>query len=280
MAQLRYGTLILLVVALCAGMVRAQEVGTVASLEGQAEIGRGGTWQPATVGAAIHTGDELRTGTPGHLRIVFQDDSVVTISDGSHLVVDQQVFDPNRGVARSLLELLRGKVRSLVGEYYHTVGNTYEVKTPTAVCGVRGTEFVTSYDSDTETTEVIGISGHVEVHSILDPTGPGVLITAHEVTTVQRGRMPAPPQRVEDSLLRQRLEGIQFVGVRTEGLAAGSALRAGTTVAPPEHAPASAAEPQSVRRGPLESRDAGTLLHGSPPIIGASTGQLGITFPK
>jgi len=281
MAQLRSRTLLLLVVVLCARMVWAQEVGTVASIEGQAEIGRGGTWQPAAIGAAIHTGDELRTGSPGRLRIVFQDDSVVTVSDDSHLVIDQQVFDPNRGVARSLIELLRGKVRSLVGEYYHTVGNQYEVKTPTAVCGVRGTEFVTSYDAVTETTDVVGISGHVEVHSILDPTGPGVLITAHEATTVHRGSMPAPPRRVEETMFRQRLEGIQFVGGgRMESMVAGNPLRAGAAVAPPEHAPEQGAGPQSPRQGPLERRDAGTLLHGSPPIIGASTGQLGIAFPK
>jgi hypothetical protein len=281
MTQLRYGTLFLLAIAFCAGTVWAQEIGTVASLEGQADIGRGGAWQPAAIGTAIHTGDELRTGTPGRLRIVFQDDSVVTVSDDSHLVIDQQVFDPNRGVAHSLIELLRGKVRSLVGEYYHTVGNRYEVKTPTAVCGVRGTEFVMSYDADTEATEVVGLSGHVEVHSILDPTGPGVLITAHEATVVRRGSLPAPPRRVEETMFRQRLEGIQFVGGgRTESLVAGNPLRAGATVPPPERAPASGSVTQSPRQGPLERRDAGTLLHGSPPIIGASTGQLGIAFPK
>ncbi len=281
MAQLRCSTLIVIVLALCVRVVWAQEIGTVASLEGQAEIGRGGTWQPAAIGAAIHTKDEVRTGTPGRLRIVFQDDSVITVSDGSHLVIDEQVFDSNRGVARSLFELLRGKVRSLVGEYYHTAGNQYEVKTPTAVCGVRGTEFVMSFDADTETTEVVGLSGRVEVHSILDPTGPGVLITAHEATTVRRGGFPAPPRRVEETMFRQRLEGIQFVGGgRMESLVAGNPLRAGTTVSPPEHAPALGVGPQSPRQGPLESRDAGTLLHGSPPIIGASTGQLGIAFPR
>ncbi|MFN8628461.1 MAG: FecR family protein [Candidatus Binatia bacterium] len=281
MAQLRCRTLLALAVALCARLAWAQEIGTVASMEGQAEIGRGGAWQPTATGAAIHTGDTIRTGTPGKLRIVFQDDSVVTVSDGSHLRIDEQVFDPDRGVARSALELLRGTVRSLVGEYYHTVGNQYEVKTPTAVCGVRGTEFLTSYDPETQTTDVVGISGHVQVHGILDPTGPGVLITAHEATTVRRGSRPGPPRRVEDTMFRQRLEGIRFVGGgRMESMVAGNPVRAGASVSPPERAPASGAGPQSPRQGPFERRDAGTLLHGSPPIIGASTGQLGIAFPK
>ncbi|MBP1688608.1 MAG: hypothetical protein H6Q33_4751 [Deltaproteobacteria bacterium] len=120
----------------------------------------------------------------------------------------------------------------------------------------------------------------MEVHSILDPTGPGVLITAHEATTVHRGSLPAPPRRVEETMFRQRLEGIQFVGGgRTESMVAGNPVRAGATVPPPERAPAPGAGAPP-RQGPLERRDAGTLLHGSPPIIGASTGQLGIAFPK
>src|SRR5262245_43209414 len=66
-----------------AGAVWAQEVGTVAELDGGAEIGRGGTWTPANVGAAIQQGDKLRTKRPGRMRVVFQDDSVLTLSDNS-----------------------------------------------------------------------------------------------------------------------------------------------------------------------------------------------------
>ena len=82
---------------------------TIASLEGSAEIGRSGTWYPAKLGLAIYLGDELRTPKPGRLRVVFQDDSVLTLGDDSHVVVDEQVFDPNQGTVRSFMRLLRGK---------------------------------------------------------------------------------------------------------------------------------------------------------------------------
>jgi hypothetical protein len=280
MLQLRSRLLFVAIIMLSARLLRAQEVGTIASLEGQAEVGHDGAWQAASIGAAIHERDELRTGTPGRLRIVFQDDSVVTVSDNSHIVIDEQVFDPNRGVARSLIELLRGKLSSLVGEYSHGTGSKYEVKTPTAVCGVRGTEFVITYNADTDVTEVVGLSGQVEVHSVFDPTGPGVLVTMHETTTVLHNRPPTPPRRAEDTMFRQRLEGIQFVGGgKTESLLSGNPLRAGTSVTSSERAPAGVAGANAPGQSPNQHHDASNLLGGAPSIIKATTGQVGIVFP-
>lgn len=279
MRQLHRYALLLTALALVARVTLAQEIGTIASLDGTADIGRSGTWQPAAIGAAIQLGDEIRTGTPGRLRIVFEDDSVITVSDDSHLVMDQHVFDPSRGVARSLIGLLRGKLSTLVSDHYHTAGNQYEVRTHTAVAGVRGTEFVMTYDAQAEVTEVVGLSGQVSVHSVLDPTGPGVLVTAHETTTVTRSQPPTPPRRVTDTIFRQRLEGIQFVGGgRTESLLVGNQLRGGATVPPPERAPVGVTTIQGPH-GPTEQRDASNLLGGSPAIIRATAGQLGIAFP-
>lgn len=281
MLPLRSGFWFVALLVFSARTLWAQEVGTIASLEGQAEIGRDGGWQAATVGAAIHEHDELRTGTPGRLRIVFQDDSVVTVSDNSHLVIDEQVFVPERGAARSLLNLVRGKLSSVVGEYYHGTANKYEVKTPTAVCGVRGTEFVVKYNIDTDVTEVVGLSGQVEVHSLFDPTGPGVLITMREATTIPRGQLPSPPRRVEDVTFRQRLEGIQFIGAgKLESMASNNPLRVGTSVNTTEQAPTGVTNANVPAQAFQQGHDASNLLNGSPAIIKATTGQIGIVFPR
>ena len=72
----------LLVLALPAS---AEEVGTVAAVDGTAEIGRQGIWTPAENGVAVAVGDELRTGNPGHVRVVFQDDTLLTLSADSHV---------------------------------------------------------------------------------------------------------------------------------------------------------------------------------------------------
>jgi hypothetical protein len=280
MFRLPHRTLVSAVLALIMRVAWAQEVGTVATLEGSADVGRGDTWTPATLGTAISLGNQVRTGNPGRLSIVFQDDSVLTVADNSQLVIDQQVFNPSAGVVRSLIGLLHGKLQAVVGEYYHESGSVYEVKTVTAVAGVRGTEFSVSYDLITEQTEVMAMSGVVQVHSVLDPTGPGVLVRASEVTTVAPGRLPVPPRRVEETIFRQRLEGFEFIGGgRTESLVASSVLRGATTVSRSERAPgrASALPPRQNR---MERHDASNLVGNCPAIVKATTGQLGIAFPR
>jgi hypothetical protein len=108
--------------------VIAEDVGTVASVRGMATIGHGGVDTPATVGGVVQLGDELRTGPDGQLRVVFRDDSVIDLSESSALVVDDQVFNPSTSNFSSLMRLVSGKARALVGAYYRTSGAVYRCK--------------------------------------------------------------------------------------------------------------------------------------------------------
>jgi FecR-like protein len=255
--------------------VAAQEVGTVAGLDGTADIGRGGVWTPAAVGAPVEQGDQLRTGRPGRLKVVFQDDSVLSVSEESLVVVNEQVFDPANNKTRSYFDLVRGKLNSIVSDYYGRPGASYQVKTATAVAGVRGTEFSISYDPEDEVTEVLGFNGTVQVHSLLDPAGPGVIITANEATTVAQGRLPTLPQRYNESIIRHQLDGFNFIGGgRFESVSAGHPLVAGSTVLRPDRAPK--VLPSVVASG--GGRDASSLIGQSPVVLKAVTGQFGISF--
>jgi len=204
-------------VLLVAHAALGQDVGTVADLAGSAQLGRAGSWMPLAIGAALQQGDTLRTATPGRVRLVFQDNSVLTLGDGSEVRIDEQTVDGTRGVARSLFRLLEGKLRVLVGEYYERPKSRFKIETVTAVAGVRGTEFVISFDPIANTSDVVGVSGRVEVHSVLDRVGHVVFITAQEATTVVRGKYPTPPRRLDDDLFRQTLEKLAFVGPTTVG---------------------------------------------------------------
>jgi hypothetical protein len=272
----RFRGLLAVTIVMSSSVVAAQEVGTVAAVEGSVEIGRQGVWEPAAVGAAVHQGDELRTGRPGKLRVVFQDDTVLSVSEGSRVTVDEQVFQPADGKVHSVMNLLQGKVNALVGEYYGRPGAAYEIKTATAVAGVRGTEFSVSYDPYDEVTEVMGFSGRILVHSLWDPTGPGVIIGANETTTVAEGELPTQPRRYNERLFRQQLEGFDFIGGgRMESLIASHPLLAGANVPQPDRAPTVAGGAAVTLN---EKRDASSLVGDSPAVVKALTGQLGIEF--
>jgi len=256
----------------------AAEVGTFASAEGTTEVQHDGRWSPAQIGTPVQVGDAVRTGPDGRARIVFQDDSVLNVGISSFLVVDRQIFDPAEGESRSLMKLLRGRVRALVSEYYERPGSSYEVETETAVAGVRGTEFIVEYDPEAFVTEVVGVSGTVQVNSVLDRARHGVYVTAGELSTVRRGQLPGPPPRLDENTFRQYIEGLEFIGFgRPESLTSQNSIVTGVQVAEPERAPLTTAL-EGAPRTDRPERDASTLIDQPPDVIRALTGDLVIRF--
>lgn len=259
-----------------AAPARADDAGTIAAVDGTAEIGRNDVWTTAVPGAPVAVGDSLRTGQPGRMRVVFRDDSVITLGDACTVVVDDQVFDSGAG-SQSLFGLLRGTIKAVVSTYYAAPGSSYEVRTETAIAGVRGTEFVMSYDPDTGETDVIGIRGVVTVHSAADPTGPGLLVTANEVTGVNAGNLPSHPRPVDPDFMQRLLRDIDFFG-SSQGLSLteASPVIAGAIVPRPARAPAAAGRGAALVTGPdgpPVGIDASSALGNSPAAIIAGTGS-------
>jgi hypothetical protein len=266
-----------LALLLMGGSALGQDVGTVASTHGTATIERGGERMPAAVGAAVQLGDGLRTGDDGQLRVVFRDDSVIDLSERSAVVVDEQVFDPDTSRFSSLLRLVGGKARALVSSYYKASGASYEVQTPTAVAGVRGTSFIVWYDADADATYVIGIRGQVAVRSLAERAGEAVYVTAHEITTVGRGVAPTTPQEVDDRLFHHEIEGLQPLALGgAGGAAAAQSLTSGSTVSAPERAPSAGGLAGQLGRDTL--RNSGDVAGQPLPVVGATRGSLGIPF--
>lgn len=231
--------LVMLLVGTAAG---AQEIGIIVEVEGTAEIGRASTWALAQPAAILHAGEQLRTGRPGRMRVILQDESVLNLGDDSRVIVDEQILDPERGVFRSTVRLAGGKVRVLVSSNYRRAQAIFRVETVTAVSGVRGTEFIVTSDPVGELTAVIGVTDTVEVHSLLDRRGRGVFVTAHEVTTVPRGEFPTPPRYLDEATFRQYAEGLEFAGAgRPESLIVAKPLIANV---PPEDRAVAMAIPQ------------------------------------
>lgn len=204
-----------LLLALAATPASAEdEAGEIVTMEGSVEVGTGGAFAAAKVGTKVRSGDTVRTGSPGRARILFRDESVVNVGDGSVLVIDESVFDPDQGTVSTTLRLLQGKLRSLVSEYYGSQGASYQVTTPTSVSGVRGTEFVVLHDPGTETSEILGLGGAVAVHSVLDRKHRGVVIRAREITRVAKGQYPTPPRQIDvsDDTFQRLMNGLDFPG--------------------------------------------------------------------
>lgn len=89
------------------------------------------------------------------------------------------------------LEMFRGKLFSRV----KNLEGTYEVSTPQAVAGVRGTEFLMEVYGDTVTV-ITAVEGELEVSS-RDGSGT-VTLQEHEQTVILDGEAPSEPEKFDE----------------------------------------------------------------------------------
>jgi hypothetical protein len=116
------------------------EIGSVTEASGTAIIKRGKDTIQIAKGTLIETNDKIETKN-GKVKIVFKDDTNVTVTESSSLVIDDFVYDPKSGVGKLGLKAAAGTVRYVSGSIAKDPKNV-KINTPTAAIAVRGTDFV------------------------------------------------------------------------------------------------------------------------------------------
>jgi hypothetical protein len=130
----------------------------------------------------------------------MRDDSVITLGPKSELVVDEQIVRTEG--SRSRMDTVVGAVRAVVTERYGTPGASFEMKTPTAVAGVRGTGFVVLADEDGKRTRVIGLYDTTWVRGLSDARGRHeVRVGPGQMTEIVAGGSPSTPRDLSKSEL-------------------------------------------------------------------------------
>jgi hypothetical protein len=121
---------------------RAADAGQIKVTRGAAWIERAGTRQPAQVGLRVRESDVVATGPDGALGITFADDSLLSIGPNTVLAIERFTFDPttHRGAFESSLRT--GTLSAVSGKLTRQSPEVMKVRTPSAVLGVRGTEFL------------------------------------------------------------------------------------------------------------------------------------------
>jgi hypothetical protein len=117
------------------------QVGVVNKVENEASIAVASAARPAVVGMAVHMKDELRTGADGRMLVSFTDGTALTLGENASVVVDGFVYDPDKGVGRTVLQTSRGAFRFVTGRIGELKEKSITVSTAFADIAVRGTEF-------------------------------------------------------------------------------------------------------------------------------------------
>jgi hypothetical protein len=121
---------------------QAQEAGHVKVAKGAVTIERGGQKLPAPVGAPVQAGDVVVTGADGSVGISFLDNSLLSAGPNSVLAIDRFAFDSTTHQGAFETSLKTGTLAVVSGKLAKQSPEAMKVKTPAAVLGVRGTEFL------------------------------------------------------------------------------------------------------------------------------------------
>jgi hypothetical protein len=124
----------------------ANDVGQVKTAKGTVHVEREGKRLPASVGMPIRQADTLVTGSDGAVGVTFTDNSLLSTGPNSVLVVDRYTFDTTTHAGRFDASLKKGTLAVVSGKMVKQSPEAMKVRTPAAIMGVRGTEFVVQVD--------------------------------------------------------------------------------------------------------------------------------------
>jgi len=126
------------------GPAWAVDIGQVKIARGQVSVERGGASMAGTAGLRLQAADTVRTGSDGAVGITMNDDSLLSAGPNSVLSLDRFALDASTNQGSFSATLNRGTLAVVSGRLAKQSPEAMTVRTPRAVLGVRGTEFVVS----------------------------------------------------------------------------------------------------------------------------------------
>jgi len=166
----RVSLLVLLMLVLPVMAFAVDDAGRIVALKGKALILRDNKAVDAVLKDTIMLRDTVETREASRLKMLFKDDSILTLAEKSRLIIREYLGAGDKKKGKSVFNLVEGKLRSLVGN------NEFEVHTPTAVVAARGTYFITAtgVEDGIPLSIVTVIEGAVDISNI-DPAIVGVV---------------------------------------------------------------------------------------------------------
>ena len=158
---------------LVATVAFAGQAATVTHVSGPLAVRKGdGTSKAISIGSKVDEGDTVVTEKRTYARLKFNDGSEVTLKPYSQFKVEKFSYDQEKPKDDSAsLSLIKGGLRTITGKIGKR-GNvdSYQMKTPTATIGIRGTVYDAQYCQD-------GSCGAIKPGLYLAVTNGSVVIT-------------------------------------------------------------------------------------------------------
>jgi hypothetical protein len=206
---------------------------------------------PVNMGDNVFVGDIIRAKSKSKAEITFTDGNIVRVAPNTRIEISEYMFDEAKG--KGILNLSRGKVQAIIQEKIAkriaTFGeaNRFEIHTPTAILGVRGTNFIVAYQRNL--SSVFVWKGTVIAYSRKFPDMV-VTVNAGYITTIPPDQ-PVQPARPATDAEKKMYEGDFTPGGSGEKSEAESTVISEATTGP--------AEPGTPEPGPESPLPTGNL---------------------
>ncbi len=176
--------------------------GRIEDIKGTAEIKKAGWtfYSKAMKGMPVHPGDEIRTGPESKVVVILETTAVSGIGADSQFVLENLEKNPDTKKVDIKVGLSSGELWTEVGRL-KTKDSRFQVETPTAVTGVRGTVFLVEVEKETAETSISVLTGKVGVSSVVEPAKE-VILGKREALSIGRGKAP---KRLKASELARRI---------------------------------------------------------------------------
>ncbi len=180
-----WGLLAVAVGLALAAAVGAQEqsAGQISRMIPDVNLQHGTKVHLANAGAKVAWGDLVTTDNAGRARIVLDDGSILNVGSNSQI----RVVEHDAANQRTQVQLAYGRLRASAIRLTKP-GGSFEVRTPTAVAGVVGTDFAAEFAN--EITSIHVFEGSVNLCNL---TGQCVTIAAGFTAAVRGSGTPSAP---------------------------------------------------------------------------------------
>jgi hypothetical protein len=188
-------------------------IGSITKADGPSTITREANELPGEQGTGILSMDKIQTYKGGQ-KIDFIDETRLELTPHSRVTIDEFVYDPANDVGSLSVKAGLGTVRYASGQIAKKYKQNVKIRTPSAVIGVRGTDFTMTIDETGSSMIVLLPScdgngycfvGEISVES---DTGQVILNQAFQATIVETLKSrPLKPIKllIDESLLNNIL---------------------------------------------------------------------------
>lgn len=152
--------------------IPADAAGMVARTEGTVTGEVMGKKRHLHAGDAIINGEVIATADASKVKVLLADDSVLNLGPKTRFEIGKvEVKEGSRTIS---MKIITGKFMAAVSRWFGGGGNNWQVETPTAVAGVRGTVLW----GDTQLDAICALYGTIEVKSLSGGDGTNVKLDA------------------------------------------------------------------------------------------------------